>query len=110
MSKPDIGPNTERFAKHIEQCTSHIHFMNRDGKGFRERNHVAEARWYIAYHNARDMCETYKIKDWADCVLVGIPALTDETVGYYCHYIGDEDEQECWAGEPTRAELVAWFS
>lgn len=106
--KPQTGPNIKRLAAHIEKHTDHIHWAAPEG-GFKVRDYEAEARWYIAYNNAMDMNETYRTKDWAYCVLDGMQPLSDEDVGYYCHYIGNKEEQECWAGEPTRDELVRWF-
>lgn len=49
----------------------------------KERDYEREARWFIAYHVAQEMHECYKIKDWADLLINGIPPLGESDVDEY---------------------------
>ncbi len=109
MSEPlETGPNITRLANHMRASVEGIQFIGNDGKPY-ERDYEADARWYIAYNIAMDMCETYRAKDWAHYVLEGMSKLGDEEVGEYCHYTGSEEDKEAWAGEPTKEEIIKWL-
>lgn len=108
--KPQTGPNIKEFAKQIKEATNHIDFIGNDGKP-RKRDFEEEARWFVSYQMACDMCETYRAKDWAHYVLEGMQPLTDEDVR---EWFQEEDEE---TGDPTgepiwpdRDRLISWFS
>jgi hypothetical protein len=101
--KPQTGPNIQDFAKRIEEATSHIDFIGRDGKP-RKRDYEDEARWFTAYQMAENMRADYTSKDWAHYVMEGMQPLTDEDVKDWFY---DEDEKE-W-NWPNKEELIRWF-
>lgn len=101
--KPQTGPNIQAFAKRIEEATSQIDFIGRDGKP-RKRDYEDEARWYTAYHIAENMRADYTSKDWAHYVMEGMQPLTDEEVREW--FQESETSEPVW---PSREELIRWF-
>lgn len=102
--KPQTGPFIKAFALRIERALKGIEFIGNDGKPY-ERDYEADARWYVAWHMAEDMRETYMVRDWAEFCLNGMQPLTDEDVK---EWFWPEDEDEI-TGLPSEEHIVKFF-
>jgi hypothetical protein len=95
--KPETGPAIKMLASRMAEVTKKVDFIGRDGKPY-ERDHEADARWYVAYNLAEEARDCNSARDWGHVFLNGMPPLTDEDVADYLI-----------EGTPTDEEILAWF-